>query len=116
MLLLTGACLILGGTAMLVTAVDREARDAGLFGATTPVVLGAAMVVVLAAAVATFVGRGLPAAGAGLILVAIVFAVIGIGLLIHGPSSITTGVFLLPAVITTLALARIALAAGSDGR
>jgi hypothetical protein len=109
MLLLTGASLILAGTAMLVTAADPKARDATLFGGAAPVVLGVAMVIVLAAAVATFVGRGRPVAGAGLIVMAVVFAATGIGLLTHGPSVITTGVFLLPAVITTLVLARIAL-------
>ena len=112
MLLLTGACLILPTAAVLVTSVDPKAGDATLFGGATPVVLVVAMVVVLVSAVAAFTGRGGAIAGAGLVVVAIVFAVTGIGLLAHGPSVITTGMVLLPAVITTLALARIALASG----
>lgn len=115
MVLLVGACLILPATAMLVTAVDPNAGDATLFGRATPVVLGVALVAVLASTVAALTGRGAAIAGAGLVVAAIVFAVTGIGLLTHGPSVTTTGVILLPAVITTLVLARITLRA-SRGR
>jgi hypothetical protein len=107
MLLLTGMCLILPASAMLVTAVDRQARDATLLGGATPIVLGVAMLIVLVGAVAALAGRGGSVAVAGLILAAVVFAVTGVGLLMHGPATLTAGVILLPAAIATLALARI---------
>jgi hypothetical protein len=109
MFLLTAVCLVLPATALLVTGADREARAATLLGDATPIVLGAAILVVLVAAVAAAAGRGGPAAGGGLVLAAVVFAITAVGLFTDS-GGVAAGVILLPAVVGTLALARIASA------
>ena len=100
MSLLTSACVVFAG-ALLVTAVDPQARAATLFATATPVVLGIAIAIVLVAAIATITatGRRRPIAGVGLVHAALVLAVAGIGLLTTGPSTMTVGVVLLPTLI-----------------
>jgi hypothetical protein len=108
MFLLIAVCLVLPATALLVTGADREARKATVLGDATPVVLGFAVLVVLVAAIRATTGRGGPVTGGGLVLAAVVFAVAAVGLLTNS-GGVVAGVILLPAIVGTLALARISL-------
>lgn len=109
MFLLIAMCLILPATALLVAGADREARKSSVLGDATPVVLGCAILIVLVAAILAATGRGGPVAGAGLILAAIVFVIAAVGLFTYS-GGLVAGVILVPAIVGTLALARISLA------